>query len=416
VLVGLAVAIVLGTTNLSDAEALLAHQVALFGAPASDSTMRRALVALDVTVLAKVAAVRAKIRRHVWHLLALRPGGFPWLSVAGKRLTGWIVVDIDATIITSGSKKEGAAATFKRTFGFHPLAAWCANTQECLAMQLRPGNAGANTAADHLKVLTEALAQIPDSSRAKILIRIDGAGATHELLEHMEGLNTARRTVRYTVGWTITNANEAAIAALPEYAWHDCLAQDGHLAEGYHVAELTGLSTRTGWPDGLRLIARRVRPSRRQAKKLTAFEQTTGWKYTITATNITRMNGVAGSHQPQWLDALHRCHASVEDRVRTNKAMGLRNLPSQSWDVNRGWMLTANLASDIDAWTRLLGLHDHHDLTTAEPETMRHRLYHLPAKLTRHARRRWLTLSATWPWRQAFTTCWQRLGTLPVPT
>ncbi|MFG2638874.1 transposase [Streptomyces sp. NPDC048362] len=154
--------------------------------------MRRALAAVDEKVLAKVAKVRAKVHRQVWSQIALRPGGFPWLSVAGKILTGWIVVDIDVTIITSASKKQGAAATFKKTFGFHPLAAWCANTQESLAMLLREGNAGSNTVADHLAVLADALAQTPGSSRAKILVRIDGAGATHDLLKRLEALNTKR--------------------------------------------------------------------------------------------------------------------------------------------------------------------------------------------------------------------------------
>lgn len=96
--------------------------------------------------------------------------------MAGKRLTGWIVIDLDATIITSASKKAGAAVTFKKTFGFHPLAAWCANTQESLAMLLWPGNAGANTVADHLRVLSDALVQVPGSSAAKILVRVDGPG------------------------------------------------------------------------------------------------------------------------------------------------------------------------------------------------------------------------------------------------
>ncbi|GAA1184503.1 hypothetical protein GCM10009664_58030 [Kitasatospora gansuensis] len=350
----------------------------------------------------------------MWGLLALRPAGFPWLTVAGKRLTGWVVVDLDATIITSASKNAGAAATFKKTFGFHPLAAWCANTQECLAMLLRPGNAGANTVADHLTVLSAALAQIPDASRAKILVRVDGAGATHELLEHLEALNTARRTVRYTVGWKMTAADEQAIALLPESVWEDTLNQDGTVNGDAHVAELTGLNTRTGWPDRMRLTVRRSRPSRRQLANLTAFEKKTGWRYSIAASNIRHLWGIAGSHQPQFLDVLHRSHTTVEDRVRANKALGLHNLPSQSWEVNRGWVLAANLAADLDAWTRLLGLHDQPGLSHAEPDTMRYRLYQLPAKHTRHARRRWLTLSNSWPWREAFLTCWQRLSALPA--
>ncbi|MFC5955313.1 transposase [Streptomyces pratens] len=102
--------------------------------------------------------------------------------------------------------------------------------------------------------------------------------------------------------------------------------------------------------------------------------------------------------------------------MRTNKAMGLANLPPASWEVNRGWMLAANLAADLDAWLRLLALHDVDDLVDAEPDTMRFRLYHLPARLADHARRRWLRVEATWPWAKAFASCWQRLTTLPAVT
>ncbi|MFZ3475795.1 IS1380 family transposase [Streptomyces sp. 4.24] len=416
VVVQVAVAITLGATNLLEAEQLQLHQGPLFGSAVSDSTTRRTLAALDETTLRKIGQARRRVRRHVWSLLHLRPGGFPWLSVAGRRLTGWIVIDLDATIITSASRKAGAAVTFKKTFGFHPLAAWCANTTESLAMELRAGNAGANTVADHVRVRGAALAQIPHSSQAKILVRVDGAGATHGQLEHLESLNTARRSVRYTVSWKMTDADEQAIARLPEGAWETSLKQNGDLQEGYFIAELTGLNTREGWPEGMRLIVRRVRQSGRQIKNLTAFEQKTGWRYSITAANIRHMWGIAGSHQAQFLDVLHRSHAGVEDRVRTNKAMGLHNLPSSSWEINRGWMLSANLACDLDAWIRLLALHDIDGLADAEPDTMRFRLYHLPARLARHARRRWLRIESTWPWADAFATCWSRLSALAAVT
>ena len=246
VLVQVAVAIALGARSLLEAEQLQLHQQHVFGAPASDSTMRRLLACLDQTMTARIAKVRKRVRRHVRTLLHLRPGGFPWIKTAGRRLKGRIVVDLDATVITAASKKEKAAPTFKGTFGFHPLATWCANTGEYLAMELRPGNAGANTAADHARVLAAALEQIPGSSRSKLLIRVDGAGATRALLEHLHALNTTRRTVRYTVGWTITGADGAAIASLPEAAWETSLAQDGQVQEGYRVAELTGLNIRDG--------------------------------------------------------------------------------------------------------------------------------------------------------------------------
>lgn len=415
VLVQLAVAIALGARSLLEAERVQLHQQHVFGAPVSDSTMRRLLACLDQATTDTIAKVRKRVRRHVWTLLHLRPGGFPWIQTAGRRLKGWIVLDLDATIITAASKKQRAAPTFKGTFGFHPLAAWCANTGESLAMELRPGNAGANTTTDHVRVLAAALAQIPGSSRSKLLIRVDGAGATHALLEHLHALNTTRRTVRYTVGWMITPADEAAIAMLPEAAWEASLAQDGQVQESYQVAELTGVNTRHGWPEPMRLIVRRVRPSGRHAKNLTAFEKRTGWRYSVLATNIGRMWGITGSHQPQFLDALHRDHAEVEDRVRTNKAMGLHNLPSSSWEINRGWVLAANLAADLDAWLRLLTLHDDDELARAEPDTMRFRIYHLPARLAHHARRRILRIERTWPWAEAFIACWRRLVALPAP-
>jgi hypothetical protein len=329
-----------------------------------------------------------------------------------------VIVDIDATIITAASKKEGASATFKRTFGFHPLAAWCANTQECLAMLLRTGSAGSNTATDHITVLDEALAQIPGSSGAKILVRLDGAGATHDLHERMEKLTTTRRRVRFTTGWKITAADEAAIAELPERAWESSLKQDGTLHDDDHsgVAELTGLNKRAGWLKGMRLIVRRVRPSGRHTENLTAFEKKTGWKYSIIATDITKLWGVPGSHQAQWLDALHRHHAVVEDRVRTNKAMGLHNLPAKSWTTNRSWMLAANIAADLDAWLRLLTLHDQDDLADAEPQTMRMRIYHQAGRLAHHARIRHLRLDASWPWSAAFALAWSRLTSLTQVT
>jgi hypothetical protein len=64
-----------------------------------------------------------------------------------------VVIDMDATIITAASKKQGAAAAWKKSFGLHPPAAWCANTCECVAMLPRAGNAGPNTAAHRLRVL-----------------------------------------------------------------------------------------------------------------------------------------------------------------------------------------------------------------------------------------------------------------------
>jgi len=317
-----------------------------------------------------------------------------------------------------GFDKEGAAPTFKMGYGFHPLAAWCSNTRECLAMLLRPGNAGSNTFAGHLTVLTAALRQIPSRMRSKLLVRVDGAGASHELIKHLLSLSSRRRTVLFTCGRAITEADEQAIGLLPSGAWQAAVDQDGVVQQDKHVAEITHLPGRAaGWPAGLRWIVRRTKPSRRQAKNLTAFERATGWRYSIIVTNIpaTGIPGVPGSHHPQFTDVLHRQHAVVEDQVRTNKAMGLYNLPSKTWPVNCGWVLAANIAADLAARCRLLGLYDCEDLKDAEPGTLRYRLLSLPARLARHARARVLKISRTRPWKDAFLACWHRLCALPAP-
>jgi hypothetical protein len=420
VLVQLACAIALGAQNLLEAEQLQGHWRTLFPRPVSDSTLRRTLQTVDAPVAARIERARAVIRRVVWTWLALRPGGFPWITVCSRELTGWYVLDLDATIVTCTSPKEGAAGTYKGSFGHMPLGAWVANTRECLAMLLRPGNAPPNDVADHKTVLAAALRQLPLPLWSKLLVRIDGAAFSHALLDHLTSLTTSRRRVRWVTGWAINTADEEAIARLPEKVWSTALRQDGEVHEikgpdgdtlSYQVAEITGVRDLTGWPEGMRLIVRRVKPSRRDLKKLTAFEKRTGWRYQIVATNIPAHHGLSGipaSGQVWFLDALYRDHAEVEDRVKAMKRVGLGLLPSKSWQINTAWVLAATLAADLDAWTRLLLLHDTPELAAAEPDTIRMKLYHLPARLTTHARRRTLHLDRTWPWASAFTTAWQR--------
>ncbi len=101
--------------------------------------------------------------------------------------------------------------------------------------------------------------------------------------------------------------------------------------------------------------------------------------------------------------------------VRTAKAMGLRALPSKCWQVNCGWVIAANIAADLAAWTRLLGLCDDEDLREADPDTLRYRIWRIPARLAHRARQRILKISPDWPWKEAFLTCWRRLCAPPAP-
>ena len=350
VLVSMAIAIALGAASMSDI-ALLAHLAPLLGTAASSPTVRRTLdLAGDKKIRDRIARARARARAHAWNLIAQTERGFPWLEVAGKTLTGWVVIDMDATLITAHSEKEKAAPTWKKGYGFHPLAAWCRNTRECLAMLLRPGNAGSNTFTDHREVLTAAIRQVPSRFRRRILVRVDGAGASHDLIGHLLSLSSPRRTLRFTCGWTIRPEDEDAIKLLPASAWKPGTCQDGAVEEDKAVAEITHLMTRAeNWPGSLRWVVRRVKPSRRQLAKLTPYEKQTGWRYSIICANIpdAGLQGVPGSHHPQYIDVLHREHACVETvGVRTAKDMGLRGLPSKIFQVNEGWVLAANIAAD----------------------------------------------------------------------
>ena len=170
----MAAAIALGATSMSDI-AVLAHLAPVLGSAPGGPTVRRALdLAGTPAALDRIARARARARAHAWSLIESTPAGFPWLVIAGKALAGWLVIDMDATLVTASSDKEGAAPTWKKGYGFRPLGAWLANTRECLAMLLRPGNAGPDTFADHREVLARALRQVPARFRRKILVRVDG--------------------------------------------------------------------------------------------------------------------------------------------------------------------------------------------------------------------------------------------------
>ena len=287
-------------------------------------------------------------------------------------------------------------------------------------MLLRPGNAGSNTFTDHREVLAAAIRQVPARFRRKILVRVDGAGASHELIKHLLSLSSPRRTVLFTCGWMITAADEDAIGRSRRTRGSPASPRTARIEEDKDVAEITRLMSRAGnWPDGLRWIARRVKPSRRQMRNLTAYEKKTGWRYSITCTNIpdSGIGGVPGSHHPQYIDVVHREHAVVETGgVRTAKAMGLREAavedPGRSTAAGSSPRTSPPTsppgpASSAAATTT--------DLREADPDTLRYRIWHIPARLARHARQRILKISPDWPWKEAFLTCWQRLCALPAP-
>jgi len=407
-LVDLAVAVADGARCISDI-AVLADQAALFGPVASDSTCWRLLDQLDAGQLAVIGAARAAAREVVWAQRAETTGAaFPPARAAGQELPG-LVLDVDATIVICHSEKESAAATFKHTFGYHPILVFCDNTGEFLAGLLRPGNAGANTAADHINVLDQALAQIPDADRhgTPLLVRADGAGCSKAFLAHVRGLRERGLASEFSVGWAITERERAAIAAIPDRVWTDAVDADGLPREGAGLAEITHAlpaSALGDYPPGTRIIVRRERPH--PGAQLDLFEERDGYRYTALATDTA-----AG--QLAFLDVRHRAHARVEDRIRCGKDTGLSRFPSRTFAVNAAWLTVVMLAVDLLAWTQTLLLDG--ELARAEPKTLRYRLLHVAARLTRGARRLRLRIQANWPWATQLTAAFARLTALPTP-
>jgi hypothetical protein len=347
-------------------------------------------------------------RREVWAALAARPAGFPWLEVAGQVWDGWIVVDVDASLVESHSDKQGAAATFKKhIYGLHPIVVSVANTSEVLAVLLRNGNAGSNTVADHITVLTETIAQIPVRYRKKVIFRADGAGATKDLLGWIKAEAAEKGyTWHYSVGFDVTEAVRTAITEVPADVWVPALTPQGDVRRGAYTTEITGLlELADGWPAGQRTLARTepLHPKHRQ--QASEVEKRRGQRFQAVATDLP------GNHYPK-LDAFHRNHAGVETIIKDAKNLGLKRLPSYYLAFNQAWCVAVAIASDLLAWLRLLTLDHHPTLAKATPDTLRS-LLHVPARLIRHARRRLIRLPTDHPHAGDLTHAWQKIRALP---
>jgi hypothetical protein len=403
IVLDLAVAVALGGDCAADIGVLRA-QPGVFGLVASDPTVSRLVATLagDAdAALGAIAGARAAARERVWD----------W---AGAPIAdGRVVIDLDATLVTAHSEKEAAAPTYKRGFGFHPLLAYAdhgdGGTGEPVAALLRPGNAGSNTAADHIEVFDAAVAQLPapwrtpdQQGRCPVLVRTDAAGATHHL---------AAMGVEFSVGAYLHHFDiHEVLAQLPEAAWTPAYqvgkpraGQQGPIIEprdGAWVAEATALVDLSRWPGGTRLILRRERPH-------------PGAQLRITDVDGHRIVGVltnTATGQLPDLELRHRRHARVEDRIRNAKDTGMRNLPFHDLTQNRIWLAITALAADLLAWTQRLALTG--TAARYEPKRLRLRILGVAGRLVRTARRTVLKIPDTWPWAREITTAHARLTAL----
>jgi hypothetical protein len=397
VLADLAVMIADGGDALAHLKTLR-DQDKLFGAVASDATAWRVVDRVDPMHLARLQAVRAAARERAW------------AAGAGPDLTAGLVIDLDATITIAHSEKDNAAKTWKKTFGFHPLLAYLDRPDvaggEALAGLLRPGNSGSNTTADHIRVLGMALAALPAQARPcpgepdspRVLVRSDAAGATH-------GFAAAARNAGcgFSLGFPVDDHVQAAVPAIPAGAWTAAYDIDGQPRDGAWVTEITGLVDLSKWPAGSRLIIRRERPHPGAQLRFTDAD---GHRFTAFLTDT-------GGGQLADLEVRHRAHARVEDRIRTGKATGLRNLPCRGFAENSAWLELSLAAADLLTWAQALCFTG--ELARCEPAAFRYRICSVAGRLTHSGRTSTLHLDRDWPWTRHLTTAFSRLRAAPWP-
>jgi hypothetical protein len=396
VVADLAAAVALGGDCLADI-AVLREQPELAGPVASDPVASRLVTTLAADgprALKAIRAARAAVRERAWALAGLNAPG-----TGG----GLVTVDLDATIVIAHSEKSQARPTWKKTFGFHPMTARADHGQEGngepLAIMLRPGNAGSNTASDHIEATRLALAQLPRHLRRKVLVRADSAGGTHGFPDWL----TARsRRLHYSVGMTITEDMQAAIGKVPADAWTPAYDGDGQIRDGAWAADITGLLDLSSWPAGMRVIVRKERPHPGAQLRFTDID---GHRFTALATD-------AKKGQLADLELRHRRRARCEDRIRCAKDTGLRNLPLKGYAQNQVWCEIVALACELLAWTQMIALAG--EARRWEPKRLRLRLFSIAGRLARGGRRLRLRLAERWPWADEVTGAISVLQALPA--
>lgn len=398
IVLDLAVAVALGGDCAADI-ALVRAQPGLFGSVASDPTVSRLIARLAEDAERAQAAIRAaRTATREW----------VWQQAGSPHQAEQVVLDLDATLVTAHSDKESAAPTWKGGFGFHPLLGYLDHGQdgtgEPVAELLRPGNAGSNTAADHVLVLEQALAQLPEPLRrpdgqgsVAVLVRTDAAGATHEFTRHV-----AEAGMQFSVGAYLHHFDiETVLARIPKKgAWTPAYDAETRPRDGAWVAEVTDLADLSAWPKGTRLILRKERPHPGAQLRFTDVE---GLRVTGFLTNT------AGGQLAD-LELRHRRHARVEDRIRAAKDTGLRNLPFHDFTQNQIWLQITALAQELIAWTQRLALTGW--AQKAEPKRLRLRLFSVAGHLVHTSRQHRLKITNGWPWVDTILTAHQRLTTL----
>lgn len=388
-----AAAVADGMCNISSVGLFCGSRAAVFARPAALSTLRRTVFAFGGELMTPgLDRVMASCRTRAWRAAGYAPGS--------------LTIDVDATLLGCHSDKQDAAPNYKSGFGYHPLAMWLDETREPLAMLLRPGNAGSNTAVDHCDVVFRSVNQLPADYQTghrpgdspadvlhPLLLRADSAGATKDFLAEL-----GDRNISFSVGFALDATVRHMIESLPETGWRPAVNADGSGRDGAEVAELCGFTGHNGWPAGSRLVCRREDPH--PGATLSLFDQVQGRRHTLFLTDSPDPD-IAG------LELRHRRHARVEDRIRCWKATGATRQPYWDAPANEAWLNVTLIALALVAWAQLIGFDG--DLARAEPGTFRTRVLHIAGQTATRARQLHLHLDADWPWAAQTAAGYQRI-------
>ena len=385
-----------GGESCADIE-LLRCEETLFRSVCSDSTLNRAVHEITPEVRAEMAASLAQVRAEVWRRS----------SEASSRP---VLLDIDSTLVEIHSEgKEKAAPTYKGGYGFHPILCFSDATGEALSGILRPGNAGANTAADHVTVLDDAICQLPDDVQAghrkgddpdlascQVTCRTDSAGTTKAFLSALR-----ERNVTFMTSATSNAEVQGAImdAIGIEQVWTPAITTEGTEREDAAVCELTSLVDLSGFPGGTRLIVRREPLHPGAQRSLFPSLEYRYWGF------YTDLPGKICD-----LDLMMRQHAHVEQHIERLKDSGLLRFPFSDFEANATWMSLVMMAADLVRWFQLLCFDG--SWRSARPKALRWRLFHAPGRVVRAARQTVVRILADWPEAEVLLGVYRHIAAL----
>ncbi|NVN00809.1 IS1380 family transposase [Arthrobacter sp. SDTb3-6] len=407
-----------GGEHVSDLD-MLRGSAGVFGAVASNATMSRFFqqaAAVPEVFEYGFATMARELRSRVWEAAGDRNP-----ALAATALDP-LILDLDATLVTSHSDKEQAVGTYKGGYGFAPFVASVdygagQGGGEVLATLLRPGNAGANSAEDHIKIFTAAIAQLPDAFYdqdgkligEKVLVRTDSAGASRKFLHYLANLG-----VQFSVSYPVPVAKARMVAWINEKKyWQPALDQAGEERTNAWVVNATDVLGLTDYPEGTNLYLR-AEPLHPGAQA-TLLDQD-GHRVTAFLTNSPRWHGPT-------LDVRHRARGRCENRIKTLKNMGLGKLPFFDFHSNQAWANIATLAMNLVSWLQLSMLPTGHTARGWDVKRWRYRLFATAGKLITRARKTWLLIPETAPETGTITTVLkaikelshQRRQRLPLP-